>query len=260
MATAVVRDFVESVELKRTLDATAEELVCAITMALPIDPVTAQDGHVYERAAVEEWITKGNGKSPKTNEPMGPALLPAPQVKAMIRGMVESGALTGDKAQAWEAKLAGEVDEDEAQATREEAEGGCAVAMYNLGDWYLDGSRGLRQDGAEAIRWFQRSADAGDADGLSLLGHCLCNGMGVAQNERLGLTYLTSGAERGSEYGCFLLGECFASGLHGLPQDAKQATAWFRRMQGSETGTAPADAWEKADAWLSEHATDYWVD
>ena len=71
-----------------------------------------------ERAAIEDWIAKGNGKSPKTNDPMGTTLLPAPQVKAMIRGMVKSGALTGDKAEAWEAKLA---EEEKVRATREKA-------------------------------------------------------------------------------------------------------------------------------------------
>ena len=47
----------ETSELKRcrsVIDETAEDLVCAITMSLPLDPVTAMDGHVYERDAVEE--------------------------------------------------------------------------------------------------------------------------------------------------------------------------------------------------------------
>ena len=67
--------------------------------------MTALDGHIYERAAIEEWIAKGNGKSPKTNEPMGRKLLPAPHVKSMIERMVKSGALTGDKADAWQERL-----------------------------------------------------------------------------------------------------------------------------------------------------------
>ncbi|CAF5013749.1 unnamed protein product, partial [Rotaria socialis] len=40
---------------------------CPITLSLFRDPVVAQDGHTYERAAIEEWIRK-NGTSPITNK------------------------------------------------------------------------------------------------------------------------------------------------------------------------------------------------
>ncbi|CAF3613586.1 unnamed protein product [Rotaria socialis] len=40
---------------------------CPITLSLFRDPVVAQDGHTYERAAIEEWIRK-NGTSPFTNK------------------------------------------------------------------------------------------------------------------------------------------------------------------------------------------------
>ncbi|CAF2892778.1 unnamed protein product [Rotaria sp. Silwood2] len=42
-------------------------LLCPLTMALFRDPVLAQDGHTYEREAIEDWIRK-NGTSPKTNQ------------------------------------------------------------------------------------------------------------------------------------------------------------------------------------------------
>ena len=95
----------ETQELKRVksaLDESANHLVCAISMALPVDPVTAMDGHVYERSAILEWIAVGNGKSPRTNVPMGTTLLAAPHAKSMIEHMVKSGVLTGDKADAWQ--------------------------------------------------------------------------------------------------------------------------------------------------------------
>jgi TPR repeat protein len=44
--------------------------------------------------------------------------------------------------------------------------------MYNMGLLYINGRNGLRQDDVEAVRWFQRSADAGNSDSLALLGHC----------------------------------------------------------------------------------------
>ena len=205
----------ENKRLRSVFNETAEEFLCAITMALPVDPVTAQDGHVYERSAITDWIAQGNGKSPKTNEPMGPALLPAPQVKAMIRGMVESGALSGDKAEAWQEKLE---DEEKVRQTREEAERGNAVAMFNMGNMYLQGVFGLREDAPEAFRWFQRCADVGDADGLASLGQCCLFGWGVEENKARGMAYSVMGAERGSQIGCFHLGHALAYGSTVCPR------------------------------------------
>lgn len=44
-----------------------DELLCPITLALFHDPVLAQDGHTYERKAIEEWVRK-NGTSPITSQ------------------------------------------------------------------------------------------------------------------------------------------------------------------------------------------------
>jgi serine/threonine protein kinase len=44
-----------------------DELLCPITLALFRDPVVAQDGHTYERSAIEEWIRK-KGTSPITSQ------------------------------------------------------------------------------------------------------------------------------------------------------------------------------------------------
>ena len=44
-----------------------EEIVCPITQDIMLDPVSAADGHAYERKAIEEWFAKGNKTSPNTN-------------------------------------------------------------------------------------------------------------------------------------------------------------------------------------------------
>ena len=85
-----------------------DELVCPITQELPVDPVTAEDGRVYERQAMEEWLRSKAGqevRSPVTNEPMGTKLFPAVQVRNTIKGMVKSGAISGDKAEAWKERI-----------------------------------------------------------------------------------------------------------------------------------------------------------
>jgi pyridoxal/pyridoxine/pyridoxamine kinase len=37
---------------------TTDELSCPISMLLMTDPVVADDGHTYQREAIEEWIKK----------------------------------------------------------------------------------------------------------------------------------------------------------------------------------------------------------
>jgi hypothetical protein len=54
-------------------DENDDEKVCWITHAPMIEPVIAEDGFTYERAAIEEWY-KGHGTSPILLEPMGPIL------------------------------------------------------------------------------------------------------------------------------------------------------------------------------------------
>ena len=154
----------ETVQLRRHKSAVNEafaELVCPITFSLPVDPVTAEDGKVYERSAIEEWL-KQQRKSPVTNLAMGTKLLPALQVKNMIRTMVTSGALTGDKVDAWKLKL--EEEEVVAEMLRW-AEAGVGAAMFSLGVWYEYGEKGLAKDKAKAFEWYKKSHEAGNASG-----------------------------------------------------------------------------------------------
>ena len=46
-----------------------EELCCPITLSLLEDPVVlVGDGHVYSRAAIEDWLRRGNTTSPMSGE------------------------------------------------------------------------------------------------------------------------------------------------------------------------------------------------
>ena len=120
----------------------ADDWLCPITCELPIDPVTAEDGRTYERSAIEQHIrAKGaNVKSPMTNEPMGPKLLPSAQARSTIEKLVRTGAITGDKAELWRQRIE---DEEKVRKMRARAEGGDAVAMFQLGNWHRIGQHGL---------------------------------------------------------------------------------------------------------------------
>ena len=156
----------ENKRFRSAIDEMAEELVCPITQELPVDPVTAEDGRVYERSAIEAHI-KGRSaealKSPITNEPMGARLLPAVQVRNNIERMVKSGAIGGDKAAAWQKRIE---DEKKVAAMRGKAEGGDSGAMKRLGYWYRDGEKGLAVDPKQAFEWFERAAELDEPDAL----------------------------------------------------------------------------------------------
>ncbi|KOO32544.1 wd sam and u-box domain-containing protein 1 [Chrysochromulina tobinii] len=160
-----------SQELRRTKSAVNEamnEFLCPITWSLPVDPVMAEDGKVYERSAIEEWL-KQQQKSPVTNLAMGTKLLPALQVKNMIRAMVTSGALTGDKVDAWKLKL--EEEEEVAEMLRK-AEAGDGAAMYDLGVLYVLGEKGLAKDEVKAFEWYKKSHEAGFARNIKRREYC----------------------------------------------------------------------------------------
>ena len=67
------------------------EFLCPITHSLPVDPVTAEDGKVYERSAIEEWLKKQQ-RSPLTNEVMGTKLLRAMRLKYVTNGIKKKSA------------------------------------------------------------------------------------------------------------------------------------------------------------------------
>jgi hypothetical protein len=84
------------------------ELICPITYELPLYPVTAEDGRVYERAAIEQHMKDKTGedlKSPITNQPMGRRLYPAVQHKNLIQMLIDTAVITGDLANSWNIKV-----------------------------------------------------------------------------------------------------------------------------------------------------------
>ena len=67
-----------------------DHLVCPISFSLPIDPVMAEDGHLYERALIEKHL-KVRTRSPITNMPMSTNLVEARHVVNILHAMVEDG-------------------------------------------------------------------------------------------------------------------------------------------------------------------------
>jgi len=234
---------------KSAIDEAFAELLCPITQSLPVDPVTAEDGKVYERDAIEKWL-ESHQRSPLTNEAMGTKLLPALQNKNMIRAMVKSGALTGEKVDAWKEKLA---EEEEVAEERRQAEAGSGAAMFNLGVWYMFGRKGLAEDEAKAFEWYSKSHEAGHASGTGELGRCYLLGFGVERWPMRGLTFLAEAAGRGSKLACYCLGILYAEGAFNFPKDLKLARCYYSMVATASTNDVAPDAIAEAATWVREH-------
>ena len=238
---------------RQAIDEVAEEYVCPITAELPLDPVTAEDGRCYERWAIEAWFARQPQalvKSPVTNEPMGKRLFPAVQVRNSLKRLVESGAISGSKADAWKKAMAEEVV---VAALRQRAEGGDSDGMVQLGEWYYNGTNGLKKDHALSFMWYMRAADLKNVRGLTYCGTLYINGQGVERQKTRGLVMIGMAAVLGSQRACALLGQANEHGRWGLEHNPQEATRWYREMQKCDHCEAEKVHCKDAAAWLRRH-------
>ena len=112
-------------------------------------------------------------------------------------------------------------------ALRELAAAGDAEAQTELGARY-DTGRGVRQDDAEAVWWYRRSAEQGHARGQANLGFMYNTGRGVRQDDAEAVRWYRRSAEQGHARGQYNLGVMHERG-RGVRQDSAEAIRWFRR-------------------------------
>ena len=215
-----------SKKLRKSINDVAADLVCPITQELPFDPVMAEDGKIYERNAIVEWLGRER-TSPVTRARMGTRIIAAIQTKNTISTLIKSGAIEGEIAEAWEKKLA---DEKLVKEMRAKAEGGDGPAMYRLGGWCNSGMNGLTKDDVQARAWYERSAAARHPKGMAAFGECLLLGIGGPQDNALGLVNVTEAAYLGSDVGVMKLGRAFYNGKYGLPRDPARAKFWLKKI------------------------------
>ncbi|CAB9521338.1 Sel1 domain protein repeat-containing protein [Seminavis robusta] len=214
---------------KRFKKSAADDLICPITRDLPWEPVTAEDGRVYERSAIEQYVKQQKSagqpiKSPVTNEPIGERLVPLHQHRSLIETLIESQVIDGDLAASWNKRV------DEAkkmQQLLDRARGGDKKAMFDLGYYYKKGLNGFKQDLEQAFSWYQRAHEAGCVRSTACLGFAYFYGRGVPKDQKTGIMFITMAAAQGSDFGAYELGMKLAIG-RGLPVNKKEAIRWLR--------------------------------
>ena len=103
-----------------------------------------------------------------------------------------------------------------------------AEAMRHLGAIFQVG-KGVPPNRTEALHWYQRAADAGDAKAEYFLGAMYLDGQGGGSSnldDARGLFWLLKSAEQGDASGQSRLGNVYYGG-EGVPQDPTEAYFWF---------------------------------
>lgn len=161
-------------DMSSSHNALADMFLCPITKELPVDPVLAADGKIYERAEIEEWLAK-HDTSPATGEKMKDTVLTAASsvVTGAISLLVKSNAVDEQKVQTLKTKLA---NEDKVKELKSKAEAGDYDAMCSLAFAYCEGKFGLAKDNKKAENWFRISAHGGNNVGMSTYGGLLAGG------------------------------------------------------------------------------------
>eukprot|EP00316_Scyphosphaera_apsteinii_P001890 CAMPEP_0119299090 /NCGR_PEP_ID=MMETSP1333-20130426/1198_1 /TAXON_ID=418940 /ORGANISM="Scyphosphaera apsteinii, Strain RCC1455" /LENGTH=289 /DNA_ID=CAMNT_0007300395 /DNA_START=46 /DNA_END=915 /DNA_ORIENTATION=+ len=196
-----------------------EEFLCPITQAIPLEPVLAEDGKVYDRDAIDSWL-KQHKRSPATNLPIGTKLVAATQVKNMIEKMVKSGALSEEQVGPWKQRIR---EQEEIEKLREAAERGNSEASLKLGNIHLFGKNGLPADFAKAFSFYFTAAQAGNASGMGYVASMYFHGKGVAMNHAQALRWSGAATAAGKGTGMRILSQFYRDGLCGMPIDKEQA-------------------------------------
>ena len=106
------------------------------------------------------------------------------------------------------------VDQTEEVTSSAAAEAGGADAQSKLGWRYLNGL-GVPQDYKAALKWLTLAAEQGDANAQHNLGVMYDEGLGVPQDDKTAVEWLSLAAEQGNASAQYNLGQMYDGGKNG---------------------------------------------
>ncbi len=240
------------------------ELKCPISLELPVDPVSAEDGRVYERMSLLHYFSVQPDprdpmvRSPVTGAMMGKTVVSAFQMRNTIERLVESKVIAGPEADRWK-----RANEDfralspEFRETVVKAHQGDAKAMRDVGVAYREGDQGAKPDYKEAHKWFFR---ASMQDEVASTTHraVMLTGEGN-DKDVIAAIEMTRAAMLGSEHACGCLAAWFgkADRLGELTRRVAPCPAsahyWYKRMRKATFHNACSGYKTACDAHFREH-------
>tara|TARA_B100000886_G_scaffold312868_1_gene249119 strand:+ start:37 stop:1029 length:993 start_codon:yes stop_codon:yes gene_type:complete len=279
----------ECAGLRTVLAACIDEFVCPISHELPVDPVIAEDGRVYERECIEKWLAQRK-TSPATNEPMGAKLIGAVQVRSMVRAVAEWAGEKGEKVREWireeemfeEAKAgASDGDRDDmlfaaaccpanpevcyyaycSMSTRGEGDNDKMLCLKE--EYTRKGLSGMRD--TVTMKWLEKAASMGSVKALVVMYHMLTGNYRHGYNSRYEderivqytTAVLTEAAMRGDVEAC-----CILADIHeDIIDESSLEKRWREKVLQCELNTECEGAFEGrekamkdwAEVWLEEN-------
>lgn len=110
--------------------------------------------------------------------------------------------------------------------------------MFSIGQCY-DVGHFLKQDIAEAVKWYRKAAEHGHLQAQYNLGICYANGDGVEKDMTEAVKWFREAAERGLAKAQYNLGYYYEIG-EGVERDMTEAVKWYRKA--ADQGIAEAQA------------------
>lgn len=97
----------------------------------------------------------------------------------------------------------------------------------------------------EAVRWYKKAAEQGDAHAQNNLGCCYENGDGVELSYNEAFKWFTLAAEQGNAFAQYNLGYCYENG-EGVGKSFTEAVKWYKKAaeQGHEEAKKKLDFME----------------
>ena len=141
------------------------------------------------------------------------------------------------------------VKQDHAEAVKwyqKAAEQGYTSAQYNLGSNLYVGN-GITQNYTEALNWWLKAAESGDADSQNNVGAMFQRGQGVKQDYSEALKWYTKASEQGHTSALYNLGLMYAEGTGMKSQNTAGALNCFYKaaQKGHEKAKAKLDEYRK---------------
>jgi len=113
---------------------------------------------------------------------------------------------------------------------RKAAEQGNAKAQVNLGVMYYEG-KGVTQDYQEAVKWYRKAAEQGLAGAQYNLGNGYYNGIGVTQDFAEAEKWYRKAAEQGDADAQHALGWMYLNfNGEGFTQDLAETLKWWKKV------------------------------
>jgi len=121
------------------------------------------------------------------------------------------------------------------ERVKAEADQGDALKQIELGRIHETGMFGAARNGGEAVKWYRKAAEQGNAEAQHALALCHANGIGTAKDFIQAARWFRRAAEQGHRKAQFDLAYYYRKGI-GVPRDYVEAYKWYQlaAIQGQE--------------------------